>query len=80
MVEDRGHAWRTLQELAGLVTPFTARVEQEARENLAAAHQADLDALKREYEAKLRALEEGMQGQVHDQITQRLMDLAGYND
>lgn len=80
MVEERGHAWRTLQELAGLVTPFTARVEQEARENLAAAHQTELDALKREYEAKLRALEEGMQGQVHDQITQRLMDLAGYND
>lgn len=78
MVEDRGHAWRTLQELAGLVTPFTARVEQEAHETLAAAHQAELDALKHEYEEKLRALEEGMQGQMHDQITRRLTDLAGY--
>ncbi len=78
MVEDRGHAWRTLQELAGLVTPFTARIEQEARENLAATHQAELDALKRAYEEKLRALEEGMQGQMHEQITRRLMDLAGY--
>ncbi len=79
MAEDRGHAWRTLQELAGLVTPFTARVEQEARESLAAGHQAELDALKKEYEEKLRALEEGMQGQLHEQITRRLMDLAGYN-
>jgi len=79
MIEDRGHAWRTLQELAGLVTPFTERVEQEARESLAAAHQAELDALKRDYEEKMRVLEEGKQGQMHEQITRRLMDLAGYN-
>ena len=77
-VEELGRAWRTLQELAGLVTPFTARVEQEARESLATTHQAELDALTHEYEEKLRALEEGMQGQMHDQITRRLMDLAGY--
>ncbi len=80
MVEDRGHAWRTLQELAGLVTPFTTRIEQEAKESLAFAHQTELDALKKEYKEKLRALEEGMQGQMHDQITRRLMDLAGYNE
>ncbi len=79
MVEERGQMWRTLQELAGMVTPFTTRVEQEARESLAAAHQADLDALKRDYEEKLRVLEEGMQGQMHERITRRLMDLAGYN-
>ena len=78
--EYKGINISTLQELAGLVTPFTARVEQEARESLAAAHQAELDTLKREYEAKLHALEEGMQGQMHEQITRRLMDLAGYNN
>jgi len=78
MVERQGHAWRTLQELAGLVTPFTTRVEAEARTSLAAAHQAELDALRQEYEERLRALEEGMHGEMHEQITHRLMELAGY--
>jgi pyruvate-ferredoxin/flavodoxin oxidoreductase len=72
------HAWQTLQELAGLVTPFTARVEAEAKANLAASHQAELDALRAEYEEKLRALEVGMTAQTHEQITARLVELAGY--
>lgn len=79
MVERQSHAWRTLQEIGGLVTPFTARVEAEAKANLAAAHQAELDTLRQEYEEKLRALEEGMQGEMHQQITNRLMELAGYD-
>ncbi|MFO7593599.1 MAG: 4Fe-4S binding protein [Pseudomonadota bacterium] len=78
LVERQAHAWRTLQEIGGLVTPFTARVEAEAKADLAAAHQAELDALRQEYEEKLRALEEGMQGEMHQQITHRLMELAGY--
>jgi len=78
MVVRQAHAWRTLQEIGGLVTPFTARVEAEAKANLAAAHQAELDALRAEYEEKLRALEEGMSSEMHRQITHRLMELAGY--
>ncbi len=78
--EQLAHGWRTLQELAGHVTPFTARVEAEAKANLASAHQAELDALRAEYEAKLRALEEGMAARTHEQITQRLVDLAGYRN
>lgn len=80
VVEKLGHAWRTLQELAGLVTPFTSQVEATAQQNLATAHQAELDALRREYEEKLRALEAGMQGEMHEQITRRLMNLAGYEN
>lgn len=72
------HGWRTLQELAGLVTPFTARVEAEAKVNLATAHQEELAALRAEYEKKLHALEEGMTARTHEQITQRLMGIAGY--
>jgi pyruvate-ferredoxin/flavodoxin oxidoreductase len=77
--EQLAHGWRTLQELAGHVTPFTDRVESEAKANLAAAHQADLDALRAEYEEKLRALEQGIAAQTHEQITHRLMEIAGYN-
>jgi len=79
LVEHQAHAWRTLQEVGGLVTPFTSRVEAETKANLAAAHQAELDALRKEYEEKLRALEESMQGEMHQQITHRLMELAGYD-
>ncbi len=78
MVEDQSHAWRTLQELAGLVTPFTARIEQEAREKLAAEHQADLDKLKREYEDKIRSIQEGAQTEMAAEIRGRLLTLAGY--
>ncbi|MEN8170824.1 MAG: 4Fe-4S binding protein [Pseudomonadota bacterium] len=77
--EQLAHGWRTLQELAGHVTPFTIRVEEEAKANLAASHQAELDALRAEYEEKLRALEQGMAAQTHEQITQRLMGIAGYS-
>jgi pyruvate-ferredoxin/flavodoxin oxidoreductase len=78
--ENLAHAWRTLQELAGLVTPFTARVEAEAKANLAAAHQTELDALRGDYEEKLRDLEAGMAARTHEQITQRLMSISGYTD
>jgi pyruvate-ferredoxin/flavodoxin oxidoreductase len=78
-VEKQAHAWRTLQELAGLVTPFTERVESEAREKLASAHQAELTALKAEYEEKIRAIQEGMGAEVHQKIRSQLMSLAGYD-
>ena len=74
------HGWRTLQELAGHVTPFTARVEAEAKASLADAHQAELDALRAEYEEKLRALEQGVAARTHEQITARLVELAGYRN
>ncbi len=76
---ERAQAWRTLQELAGVVTPFTARVAQEAKEQLAATHQAELEALRQEYEAKIRAIEEGHQAAMHARVKSQLMSLAGYD-
>ena len=77
-VERLQHAWRTLQELAGLVTPFTERVQREAEERVAADHQAALDAQRVELEAKMEEQAAGMQGRMAGQIKQRLMSLAGY--
>lgn len=70
--------WRTLQELAGLVTPFTERVNREAEERVADEHQAAMDALRAEYEAKLAELEAKKEGEVAEQIKGRLLSLAGY--
>ncbi|MCP4702259.1 MAG: pyruvate ferredoxin oxidoreductase [Gammaproteobacteria bacterium] len=75
---ERLHAWRTLQELAGTVTPFTARVKQEAEQRLGEAHQAEIVALKQEHEARLQELQAGMEADVAARIKGRLLTLAGY--
>ncbi|WP_240991974.1 pyruvate ferredoxin oxidoreductase [endosymbiont of Riftia pachyptila] len=78
MAADRLHIWRTLQELAGIVTPFTARVEAEAEERVATQHQAELAALKADYEQQLNATRDSAQTQIAQQLQDRLMHLAGY--
>jgi pyruvate-ferredoxin/flavodoxin oxidoreductase len=77
-VERLAHAWRTLQELAGLVTPFTERVREEAEQAVAAAHQTELEARQQAHEAELQALRAGLQAEIAGQIQERLLHLAGY--
>ncbi len=68
--------WRTLQELAGVVTPFTAAVEAEIRTAVAAEHQAELDGLKQESDAEIKAIREQTQAEIAAQIRSRLLALA----
>lgn len=68
--------WRTLQELAGVVTPFTERVEAEIREAVAAEHKAELDAQKKAADAEITALREQTQAEIAAQIRSRLLALA----
>jgi len=68
--------WRTLQELAGIVTPFTARLEQEIRASLSAEHQADLDAQKKASDEEIRAIQEKTQTEIASKIRSRLLQLA----
>lgn len=74
VAKERLHGWRTLQELAGRVTPFTHQVETMARQAIAQAHQAELETLKREYEARIHDLET----EIALRLQRRLMNLAGY--
>jgi len=69
-------SWRTLQELAGIVTPFTAAVEAEIRDTVAAEHKAELDAQKQASEAEIKALREQTQAEIAAQIRSRLLALA----
>ncbi|OOZ39406.1 hypothetical protein BOW53_11650 [Solemya pervernicosa gill symbiont] len=78
MVESRRDAWQTLQELAGVVTPFTDQVRQEAEADVAATHSAEIAALKQAYEAEIEALKANMQGDMATTIRERLVALAGY--
>ncbi len=68
--------WQTLQELAGVVTPFTARVEADIRSEVAAEHQAELDAQKQAAEAEIKAIREQTQAEIAAQIRSRLLALA----
>ncbi|MEE8343839.1 MAG: 4Fe-4S binding protein [Woeseiaceae bacterium] len=69
-------SWRTLQELAGIVTPFTERLEQEIRAELAAEHQAELDAQKQASDAQLLEIQQKIKGEIASKIRSRLLELA----
>jgi hypothetical protein len=68
--------WRTLQELSGIVTPFTERLEQEIRAAVAAEHRAELDEQKRASQAEIMALREKTEAEIASKIRSRLLDLA----
>ncbi len=68
--------WQTLQELAGMVTPFTARLDQSIREEVAAEHRAELDAQKRASDAEIQAIRERTEAEIAEKIRTRLKQLA----
>ncbi|MCB1856886.1 MAG: 4Fe-4S binding protein [Gammaproteobacteria bacterium] len=78
--EQRFHGWRMLQEVAGLVTPFTQRVKQQAKDAVAASHQSELDELKSSYENRIRHLHDEMLQQARREIRDRLLSMAGYQE
>ena len=78
-VLERLDAWRTLQELAGVVTPFTSEVRTAAERDLALSHQTELATLRAEYEAKLASLRQAELEQATDRLGARLLELAGYS-
>ena len=77
--EQRQPSWQVLQEIAGLVTPFTERVEQAARDQVAADREAELAALRSEYESRIAALEGEMLEKTREAMRRRMMRLAGYS-
>ncbi len=68
--------WQTLQELAGVVTPFTERLEQEIRAEVAAEHQAELDAQTKDSEARIAEIKEKIEVEIASKIRSRLTALA----
>ncbi|MFK5984917.1 MAG: hypothetical protein QM479_05785 [Pseudomonadota bacterium] len=79
MLNQQQHLWRCLQELAGIVTPFTDLVEQKVQQRVAAEHQQQLDSLRAEYEEKLKLLEANYNNQTHTKIRNQLLGIAGYD-
>jgi pyruvate-ferredoxin/flavodoxin oxidoreductase len=74
----RHEAWQMLQELAGVTTPFTARVRQEITNELTCAHQAALAEQKADYELQLSTLESRLREETRQSLRIRLLELGGY--
>ena len=68
--------WQMLQELAGVSTPFTEQVRQEAESAVAAIHQAEVDALQQSHQQALQTLRDQLEKEVSERITQRLVALT----
>lgn len=70
-------AWRTLQELSGVRTPFTREVEQRAAADVAAAHAQQLAELQQSHAAALRAARGEVEGELLARLQRKLTTLAG---
>lgn len=76
VIEQLAASWQVLQELAGIVTPFTDRVREEAREEVTAEHAKAMDDLKAEYEDKIAQLTANVQQEMATRIRGQLMHLV----
>jgi len=71
--------WRTLQELAGIETPFTARVRDRVVSESEDRHREAIEALRREYEARLAEQRASLDAEQVERLRDRLLQLAGYD-
>ena len=77
-LDERVSIWRALQEVAGLVTPFTQKVREEAERAVAEIHKAETQSLRNEYEAKIQSLSAEKQSEIAEKIRNQLLVLTGY--
>lgn len=75
---ERASHWRTLQELAGEVTPFTDHVEQRIVADVEAAHASELAELRAKHASELAALEADQRSAQATQLRERLLQMAGF--
>lgn len=78
MVLERQGSWTMLQELSGLVTPFTDRVRAEVEEELRAEARVEREALEVAHRAELALLERSIKAGQAERLKARLMELAGH--
>ena len=76
LADRRRSDWQVLQELAGVVTPFTAKVRAEAEAAVAVAHDQAIAAVKKEYEDRIAGLREEFRAEMGQRIKERLLALA----
>ena len=70
-------AWQVLQELSGVVTPFTAAVEETVRQQLKTEHDAEIATIRAEYEQQLKDLSDNIRSEVAGTVRSQLVRLVG---
>jgi ferredoxin/pyruvate/2-oxoacid:ferredoxin oxidoreductase alpha subunit len=70
-------AWQTLQELAGVRTPFTHEVEQRAAETVATAHRRELEELQQKHARELAEARAVVEAELLARLHGKLVTLAG---
>ena len=78
MAAQQMQVWQTLQELAGIVTPFTERVAAEARDRVAQKHATELKVAQEQCATQVAETRTGVQQEMAEKIRAQLMRLAGY--
>ncbi|MDH3626678.1 MAG: 4Fe-4S binding protein [Acidobacteriota bacterium] len=79
-VARRQDHWAVLQELAGVVTPFTETIREDLEQELRGEQDVAIESLTREHRAKLDDLEDTQRTRQAEQLRDRLLQLAGYRD
>ncbi|MEZ5963168.1 MAG: 4Fe-4S binding protein [Planctomycetota bacterium] len=74
---ERLGAWRTLQELAGVRTPFTQQVQARAAAAVAAAHRQELATLAAQHAAELGRVQKEVEAELLARVQRNLGTLAG---
>jgi pyruvate-ferredoxin/flavodoxin oxidoreductase len=76
---ERLAVWNTLRELTGAASPFTEHIRESLTEELQAERQAEIDAIKSEYESRIAEVSAGAERQALDRLTDRLLTLSGFD-
>jgi pyruvate-ferredoxin/flavodoxin oxidoreductase len=65
--------WQMLQELAGVVTPFTDKVKQQVQQAMAEQHQNEIKQLQQQHQTQMQELRATCERELAEQVTQSLL-------
>ena len=68
--------WKMLLELSGAVTPFTEKLRDELKQELADAHQNEVEELRQDYEERMQQQEQEWLAQTRLKIRKNLVELS----
>lgn len=71
-------SWRTLREIAGMLTPYPQKLKERLDEEWTSKHESELAQLKKDFEEKLRQQENMQMESVKNKLRDKLMALSGY--
>lgn len=71
-------AWNTIQEIAGLLTPYPAKLKASIEDEVTKHHEKTLEKLRNDYEEKLREQQRTQMEAIKKKLTDKLLALSGH--